>query len=344
MSVLTGIQRVIREAHEHLVDLLALSGIDLAPLTTREPPEDRRRSRLDYLRTDPVTTLPLKCLAEVDAILMMDLNLGVDFSAIHQARRQRRLPTVCVVHDVMPLRNPEWFALGGAKSFRIYLQQVLRVADHIIVTTDKVKKDLQDIGWSIPAEIHVVPLGTSFDPRAPTLMPDQRISLMYVSTIEPRKGHDVLVAAFDMLRAEGRDVDLTLVGRKGWNSGDFFAKIINHPDFGGRLKWLQSADDLTVEAVARECSIGVVPAKDEGFGLFVEEGLSLGLKVVASAVPVFVERKQPNLFFAGPDPDDWARAILDAHHQPWQSSDLSSIRTMEAFAGELADLVVKAVR
>lgn len=343
ISVLTGIQRVMRETHGHLMDLLAIRDIDIVPLATRDPIPEGQRSRLDYLRADPVTSQPMASLADVDAVLMLDLNVGVDFAALYRMRRERPLPTICMIHDVMPLNNPEWWPQGGASTFRVYLQQLVRVADHIVVTTEKVRDDLAALPWSIPADVHVISLGSSFSPRSPFRPPDQRISLLYVSTIEPRKGHDVLLDAFDILRGTGADVDLTLVGREGWESEDLFVRIRSHPDFGGRLKWIRRADDLDIEVIARGCTIGVVPAKEEGFGLFVEEALSLGLKVVASGTRVFLDRAQPNLSFAGPHPADWATAVLAAHAQPWVPLTPGGVRSMADFAVDVAALVIDAV-
>lgn len=343
ISVLTGIQRVMRETHVHLMDLMAIRDVDLVPLATRNPINPGQRSRLDYLRADPLTSRPMASLADVDAVLMLDLNVAVDFGALYRMRRERRLPTICMVHDVMPLNNPEWWPQGAASTFRIYLQQLVRVADHIVVPSQKVRDDLAALPWSISAEVHVIALGSSFLPRAPSHPPDQRVSLMYVSTIEPRKGHEVLLTAFDTLLSAGVDVDLTLVGREGWESEDLFVRIRNHSDFGGRLKWVRNADDLDIEVIARACTIGVVPAKDEGFGLFVEEGLSLGLKVVASDTRVFRDRAQANLSFAGPRPQDWANAVLAAHARPWQPPIASGIRSMADFATDVAALVADAL-
>src|SRR3990172_2058708 len=53
-----------------------------------------------------------------------------------------------------------------------------------------------------------------FEARAPE-GPRQRY-LLAVGTLEPRKNLPALLEAFGMLRLEGRDLQLVLVGRQGW--------------------------------------------------------------------------------------------------------------------------------
>jgi glycosyltransferase involved in cell wall biosynthesis len=245
-----------------------------------------------------------------------------------------------VVYDIIPMLHPDWVAPDVDRLFRVYLQQVLALADHIVVTATKVRSDLLALGWRIPGEIHVIGLGTTHAQRAPQPPPDGRISMMYVSTVEPRKGHDVLLGAFDLLRGRGFDVDLTLVGQEGWNLDEVVQAIRSHSDFGGRIRWFESADDLVVSALARDCSIGLFPSRDEGFGLFIEEGLSLGLKMVVSDIPVFRERAQPNLRFVELTAEALAQGILDAHATPWHPLEPGQVRTMRDFASDLSELVV----
>jgi glycosyltransferase involved in cell wall biosynthesis len=195
------------------------------------------------------------------------------------------------------------------------------------------------LGWRIPGEVHVVGLGTTFRQREPQPAPDGRISMLYVSTIEPRKGHLVLVEAFDALRAKGLDVDLTLVGREGWACAHIVRTLRSHPDLGGRLRWYESANDLTVATLAADCSIGVFPSDDEGFGLFLEEGLAYGLKMVVNDIPVFRERTQANVIFADQTPEGLAAAIMRAHESEWVPLPAGGLRTMQDFGWDLADLV-----
>lgn len=335
----TGIQRVLRETHLTLTDMLSPDGVRVAPMHTRDKQPQPVFRTEPYLAGDPVLDQHPVRPEDVDAIMFLDLHTDVDFARVFQARRVRRLPVVTLVHDILPITNPDWCVEDPRRAFRLYVQQVMAVSDHIVVTSGKVKSDLLSLGWHFDGEFHVFGLGTSFRQRAPEPPPDDRISMMFVSTIDPRKGHAVLLDAYDLLRARGCDVDLTLVGREGWRCAHVIERLRTHPDIGGRLRWLHHADDLTVATVARGCSIGLFPAADEGFGLFLEEGLSYGLKMVVSDIPVFRERVQPNVVLAERTAEGLADAILRAHATSWVPRQPGDVRTMHDFGRDVANLV-----
>lgn len=336
-STVTGVQRVVREAHLALTDALSGQGIRIVPLHTRQAPRSRSFRGNPYLAADPVLDQRPVLPEDVDVFLFLDLHAHADFSRVHREKRRRPRPVITLIHDVLPLLHPEWWFSDPERVFRIYVQQVLAVSDHVVVTSAKVRGDLLSLGWRIPGEIHVIPLGSSFRPRVPEAAPDGRLSMLYVSTVEPRKGHDVLLAAFDILRGDGHDVDLSIVGHEGWHCDDVVRAIRSHPDFEGRLRWLRGVDDLTVATIARGCSVGVFPTQDEGFGLFLEEGLAHGLKMVVSDIPVMRERAQANVHFADRTPAALADAIARAHSEPWDAT--GSVRTMQDFGDDLARLV-----
>ena len=74
------------------------------------------------------------------------------------------------------------------------------------------------------------------------------------------------------------------------------------------------------------------------WGLWIEEGLALGLKVAASDIPVFRERDQPNVTFGPRTPEGMAEAILRAHQTPWQEQS-APVRTMIDFSVDLGHLI-----
>jgi glycosyltransferase involved in cell wall biosynthesis len=167
---------------------------------------------------------------------------------------------------------------------------------------------------------------------------------MYVSIVAPRKGHLLLLEAFDVLRTSGVPVELTIVGRQGWMVEDVAAAITTHPEFGRTLHWRRSATDADIAEVARRCHIGVVPAEDEGYGLFLDESLALGLACVARDIPVFRERAgYPNLTFFDGSAHALAEAVLEAQATPLQALAPGTIRTMTDFTDDLSGLVAAAL-
>lgn len=339
---LTGIQRVICETHKVLLDSLGAQGIDIGWINTRQAPRSMNFMSLPYLANDPVLTGRGARLEDIDLLLLLDIPAHMDFRTVNEERKRRELPVIALIYDILPLTHPEWFPERASRDFKLYIQQLFYITDYIVVNSHQVKRDLENLGWKRAADITVIPLGSIFAQKNHSRLPENQISMLYVSTFAPRKGHETLLDSFDELRVLGIDVDLTLIGQEGWKCAELADRIRNHPDYCGRLKWLKNADDHAVETAAARCNIGVIPAEGEGFGLFLEEGLTLGLNMVASDISVFREREYPNVtYFDGLNSTNMTRAILEAAGKEWTALVPGDVRAITQFGLELSDFVIK---
>lgn len=338
-DIVTGIQRVICETHIGLTDRLALEGIDVAPVRLRRPLAGGALVSHPYFSRDPVLQRQSVPPEAVDAFLFLDLNTGLDVAGLYREVQRHPRPIIVLVHDVIPLKDATVFPDGARLKFRRYLQPLLALADHVVVTSAQVERDVRSLGWQKKASIHVLPLGSTFSPRPPRPATDDRLSIVSVSTVEPRKGYLTLLGAFDVLRTSDLDVDLTVIGRAGWDTSNLFESITQHPEYGGRLRWFRDLDDVALMTAVRQASVGVMASQDEGFGLFLEEGLTLGLKMVVSDIPVFRERSQGNVWFAGPSPEELAESILTAHREPWRDPQ-RPVRRMSDFVDDVTSLLL----
>jgi glycosyltransferase involved in cell wall biosynthesis len=336
-----GIERVIRILHSGLHDCLSAQGAQLAPFHTRPRPRHDAVVRDPYLASDPIYGIRLARLEELSAIFLLDLNPFIDFRAIRQRRLEADVPVVSMVYDVLPIIYPHWWPPTSQRHFRVFIQQLFYVSDLIVVTSEKVRQDLLNLGWTFDGEIHVVPLGSHFAPQLPAKKEDGCISLLYVSTVAPRKGHELLLRAFDILDAEGLDVSLTIIGAAGWDP-PLCDRVRGHREMGGRVKWISDANDEQIRAHVRKSTLGVFPSEDEGFGLFLEEALSLGLPVVVTDIPVFRERAQANMYFAEATAEGLAQTILDAHLSPWKVPE-TPVRSMKDFVADFLQTVMPVV-
>ena len=335
----TGIQRVVRETHEYLFDFLSSRGIKLRWCRTRRADPAKDYLNDSYLATDPVLRSGEVHLEECSVVLFIDLNTSIDFISLEAQKAKGNQTFIFLVHDILPLQMPS-IPPHGKFQFRLYLQQVIHLADHIVVTTNRVRNDILNLGWQVEAPIHVIPLGSSLPTQSSITLASNQISMLYVSTIEPRKGHDLFLDTFDLLLSRGFDVNLNLVGRYGWDREQVRSRIENHPEIGARLHWHRSADDYAMRAIARTCNIGVFPSENEGFGLFLEEGLSMGLNMVVSNVEEFTERAVPGVFYSEMNAGSLAAVILEAH-QDWNASNpRGRVRSMQDFAFDLSTLIL----
>ncbi len=110
--------------------------------------------------------------------------------------------------------------------------------------------------------------------------------LLMVSTIEPRKNHLALLAAWERLRAAGhRRLKLVLVGEMGWNHDPIIRRC---------RPWLESGDVAMLGNVPtdelrllyRHATVTVCPSFYEGFDFSGVEAMRSGGIVVASDIAV----------------------------------------------------------
>ena len=335
----TGVPRVMRETHRYLLPTLESWGAELVPVKTSERSETEGRHVDPYVGSDPVLARNFRWPEDVDLLLLLNPSTAIDFTRLVRVRRTRRLPIIAMINDLLPVRHPEWFPEGADLHYRVLFQQILHVADHVVLPSSHVLDDLKDLGWSVRPQLHVIHLGSSFEQRPPREMKGEVCELLYVSTLAPRKGHLRLLEAFDQLRASGLPVRLTLVGRVGWEVDDLLAVLRDHPELGESLRWLPNADDEQVAELLAECTVAVVPAEGEGFGLFVEEALTAGVMVVATDLPVFRERPNRNLILCEGSVEGLASAIREACQRRPQVLAAGEVRSMRDFAEDLASLV-----
>lgn len=348
---LTGIQRVMIEVHNFLDSNLlhqdaCLLPVDLGPDFSKNRPEN-------YLRNfDPLLARDSIDISEIDCLMILDVNQALQFKKISQERLSRGLKVLSLIHDIVPLLNPEWFPGNPdvvKRNFRIFLQKLISVSDTIIVPSRHVRDTLLNLPWKIDVPIVPIHLGTFLD-YSDNHFDDWpgfskfEISLLYVSTIEPRKNHETLLDAFNILLENGVNVGLTFVGRYGWCSSNLLSKIKNHPQYNKKLFWHDVLDDSQIGQIYSQCNLVVFPSHDEGFGLGIEEALGRRLKVLANEKQVFLERQQPNLYFFKGNAKVLANAILDVSKQEVDLEAAPNVRSMKNFANDLMPHILNLIQ
>ena len=266
-----------------------------------------------------------------------DLFIGLDFCrdravALDVALGQLKsagASVVLVLPDMLPALRPEWFPAGIAASFGAWIEVCARRADRVIcISRDSAELLASRLGAvaSTPvAEIAVVPLGADL-PLAVAgpvpWRPSDGVRLLMVGTLEPRKGHAQALDAFEDLLAQGRNVELLLVGRRGWADDALFRRLHDHPQRGARLNWLEDADDGVLAAAYRDSDLLLMASHGEGYGLPIGEAARAGCGLLLRDIPVFREvGGNAASYFSGNRGTDLAVAIGDWLDRPDQRPD-----------------------
>ncbi len=228
------------------------------------------------------------------------------------------MPFVVTIHDLSVIRLP-----GSHPISRLaivpFVVRAARTARLVFVpsraTADEVRRLLH-----VPVErIVVVPhaarasTSTDADPEALSALgvePDGYV--LSLGTIEPRKNHVRLLAAFERVAASHRDLRLVIVGAPGWRGGAFERALARSP-VRDRVVLAGRQTDGAVAALLSSCAVMAYPSLHEGFGLPVLEAMAAGAPVVTSARSSLPEVAGGAAVLVDPtDVDSIADGILDA--------------------------------
>ncbi len=223
------------------------------------------------------------------------------------------------VHDATPWLHRDTISAGMRFYYGPLYKQALRRAACILTVSESSRSDLVATLGVSSEHIHVTHNGVDrcfFDaqppqgPRAPYLLA--------VGTLEPRKNIPVLLDAFRQLRAEGRDLQLVLVGRKGWADSLPLAELAAYVRLTG------SIPDSELAELYAGASCFVLPSLYEGFGLCLVEAMAAGAPSVASDIPALRELAGDTVRYAPPGSSQaFAEAIRRALDQRQESAVLA---------------------
>jgi glycosyltransferase involved in cell wall biosynthesis len=197
------------------------------------------------------------------------------------------VPLVVQAHDLIALQHPELCRRRNAWHLRALMPSTLRQAHTVLVSAEPVRQALLHLTGKAPDRVVTVPLGV--DPLFLAEPPAAEVAepyLLVVGTLEPKKGVDVLLAAFQQVMARRR-VQLVLAGQAGWRCRDLLRQV-DALTATGRLRWLGYVPRAQLPALYHGAIATVVPSRVEGFGLPILEAMACGSPVVHSDHPVVV--------------------------------------------------------
>lgn len=200
------------------------------------------------------------------------------------------------IYDLIPITHTEYCDEGLPHEFALSFGDGLSVFDFILTiseyTAQEVRRYQSRLGM-LPMPIQAVPLAHSNVDSAITRQitwgPNiaflrDRPFVMMVSTIEARKNHTYLIAAWKQFIDEGLEPpDLVFVGRFGWRVSSLMEMLETSRYLDDRVHILHDLSDAELQTLYNACLFTVFPSFVEGWGLPVGESLAHGKPCVASS-------------------------------------------------------------
>jgi glycosyltransferase involved in cell wall biosynthesis len=213
---------------------------------------------------------------------------------------ERVLVSAC--YDLIPLIFPE-FTPGPEffQQFNTHYTNIAKSAKSVFAISENSKKDLLNF-WSEnnllldAPPIEVIPLaGLNNTNNFEGLCEKDKILLeriknegkyiIYVSTLEPRKNHQILLDIWrDLFKDRGSNCpQLLIVGMRGWGSDDLIEQMSRMAvTKSQRITWLEGVGDDLLSNLYANSLFSVFPSFYEGWGLAATEAIAFGKVCVVS--------------------------------------------------------------
>ena len=312
------------------------------------------------LDIESLTIQPDDHLLLVDATWYLDAWPAIVNAIDHGARLH------VIWHDLIPLQHPEFFPQGLAPRFKHHLDQVIQHASSIQCVSATVRAQLAHyIRSTAPHKINTLPLGVQHpgadgllgattsraapraalqamlaalyatpgdltSPHQKQLPEAQPLLLLAVGTLEPRKGHTILLdaceaiwrdMAWNTINSTNSNPELTspwntqssapssipprglvlcIAGAPGWQVDSLLARLQHHPELGRRLFVFHDLSDAELDWCYTRASCLVYPSFAEGYGLPIAEAGWRGLPVLLSDTGIHREVAGPKARYFAP--------------------------------------------
>ncbi len=180
---------------------------------------------------------------------------------------------------------PNWRKRWSLRRWYSFVEMQARVArrmPRIVVVSDNSIDDIHDDMGVDRDNMRLVHVGVDPDLFKPDpsvqRKPNQLITT--ASADAEMKGLKFLLEAMAKLRAEGRDIKLTLIGRA--KPGGPSDKLIKELDLAPHIGFITGVPDERIVELYSESEVAVVPSLYEGFSLPAVEAMASGTALVAT--------------------------------------------------------------
>ena len=254
-------------------------------------------------------------------ILLNVGHMGADNDLYFERIKKLRLKSIYMVHDLIPIRFPEYVTFGKDVKHTKRIKQYLKTSTAIITNSQDTLDDLKNYAeeeYAIePKELIVAPLGidecfniqASFDETINT-----KPYFVMIGTIEPRKNHIMILNIWRELTKKygAQTPKLIIIGARGWQYENVTAMLDRCQILKNTVEEKGSCSNAELVHLLKNAKALLFPSHSEGYGIPLFEALNLRTPVIASPLAVFKE-------FAGDIPEyidindskEWMNTIID---------------------------------
>lgn len=229
-----------------------------------------------------------------DVLVSLGASWGFPHYLKHIAKAKQRYGVrfAILVHDLLPIENQHFFERWYVDQFRNWLSDALSHADMVLTISNYSRSALvrrvAETKGGAP-RVEVLKLGATIN-RQPAADARTEMKLpprfaLFVSTIEVRKNHRLLVRVWQrLIERHGEDAVPALIfaGQIGWLVDDLLTELAESDYLNGKIQIVPKLSDGELCQAYRACLFTIFPSLCEGWGMPIAESLAHGKFCVAS--------------------------------------------------------------
>jgi glycosyltransferase involved in cell wall biosynthesis len=244
---------------------------------------------------------------------------------------------VTLVHDVIPLSHPEYARPQGAAEHAKRVRTIDSFAAGIIgnsqATIDALVPHMRrGMDGRAVCVAHFGADAPDIFGGTAELLPE-RPYFVYISTIEPRKNHLLLLNVWRRLVEHYGDAApmLVLIGRRGWENENVVDILERGEMLRGHVIEAGEVSDSRMQALTGGARAMLMPSFVEGFGMPVVEALAAGVPVICSDISAHREVGGDAPDYLDPlDGLGWLR-LIDAYARPDSAERAAQVARIQAW-------------
>lgn len=258
--------------------------------------------------------------------ILLSVGLDWDYPYAEEFSRLRVEDGVKIVaccYDLIPVLFPQYCAADVVIYYSNYFLNLANSSDLIFCISKQSENDLNHFLHQVGGR-HVETAVISLGDNIPDSHGDEQVSeeiqqiisapfILFVSTLERRKNHQVLYQAYHLLCEQGRKEQLpklVFVGMQGWGIDALLQDIELDPLVKGLIVRCHEVTDTELRQLYDAALCCVYPSLYEGWGLPVGEALALGKIVLSSNRGSLPEVGGDLVIYIDPwNPQAWADKI-----------------------------------
>jgi glycosyltransferase involved in cell wall biosynthesis len=262
----------------------------------------------------PVRRLPAR------AVYINVGQLGLAIPWFHHWLATRRdILCVMMLHDIIPLEYPHLVSRAAVQHHARMVETVARHADCLLFNTHYAKEGIDSAllchrRVGLPGFVRALPLPNAFvacERSLPDL--DEVNYFIVVSTVEPRKNHELLLRVWKRLikRMGSAAPHLVIVGAKGFGADDILADLDRNALLNAHVHLVSGLSSAGLAALTLGATAMLSPSVAEGFGLPVFEAMALDVPVIASDIAAHREIASASVVLLPTDDESgWEEAVI----------------------------------